>query len=272
VWDNRDVQELLQRYTQVYDHWNPDVRQPIENLATLPLIDDNRMEINVYTQDGYRVPRRKARLADQRPCGIFINLRSVGDSFLANEVNPRRYIDPDADPDFTPIRPASYQVFPQAYLRNHGHFQAKGLLSGFEPHIRQLNRIYGVVVNDNVVCREVDENINEEENQLRARHLQPISSIACQGYNEIMHRMRGKGAKYHDAQLGLITMCLAGTYASDIVGRRTFEAFRHRCNEDLLHQCFAHKINTDRVGTSFRLENVFTIDFAKMRPGMKEGK
>lgn len=236
------------------------------------LTDESRAEINVYDEDGYRIPRRTASTVGQKHCGVLINLNKVGDLFL-NRFDNECFNDPL-------VRPVKYYVYPQGFITWLGHFQAEGLFNSFDPFIRKINHAVGVEITSMVNNRRSDsddESDSEHESDIDGRnnitrHQFPITGVACQGYNEIVHRTRGHGGVQHDVQRGLITAILAGTHTTSASHQRTFNKLREECMTDMPHEKFDHKLSNERVTKAFRLENVFVIDIKKVKEEYRNGR
>jgi hypothetical protein len=152
----------------------------------------------------------------------------------------------------------NYQIYPQAFLKKHGHLQANHLMHPFSNIISDIN---GAI------------RFNPEaplDTNQHYHNCNPLSGIAFQAYNEAMHRIRPR-AQYHDVQLGLITANLAGTYARSDKNKRTADTLRTRCQSSLPHQKFAEKIDSPGLKRELRLENVFTLDLFALSPVNRTG-
>ena len=74
-WKEISVNEILRAHPTVYDSYNPSSRRRIDDLDALPLLDDDCREIHIYSEDGFRIPRREPeapRRGDR--CAILQNL------------------------------------------------------------------------------------------------------------------------------------------------------------------------------------------------------
>ena len=242
------------------------------DLEHFPLLE-NDLEVNIYDEDGYRIPRRNG-IATRRSTrlGLLMDLRNIGMLF--------------SGPDFERAMERAvlggrlkYEIYPQAFLGSLGHFQVKGIVSGFETILRRVNTQVGAP-RDHGEMRDLElfgsepEDEQSDDDEQPAQHrstVRAVTAIACQGYNEMVHRMRGNGGQQHDAQLGLITAALAGTYATNPKATTTRDQFHKTCSVNLPHERFQLKIQTDDINRDFRLENIFCIDVRKLRPSAREG-
>jgi hypothetical protein len=147
-------------------------------------------------------------------------------------------------------------TYPQAGLKVAGHFQAGGLMKKFSPFVKAVNQ-----------------DLIEDEDEDSILTSPPIvSGIACQGYNAVMHSTRGNSAQHHDAQLGLITGALAGSWAKGAPAERTAHRLSERCSHQLPHASFAEKIENDQILRDLRLENVFCIDVQALKAEYQNGR
>jgi hypothetical protein len=273
-WENRPVAEIVRTHGVVYDSFDEANRREV-NLRECPLEEHGR-EINVYDEEGYRVARRLG-ITDEDAIhnGILINLRDIGDLFRP-EIRPGE----DIDEDMT-VSPVQFHVYPQAFLGSIGHFQAQGLIHGFLPIINKVNRSIGIPIQNrganNAFNRELfgdgsDEEMEGEVGLPTQRAQSAVQGIACQGYNGLMHRARGHGGTQHEAQQGLLTSTLAGTYATTQKNMHTRTSFHMRCNAMLPHEAFALKLQTDELQRDIRFENVYIVDLWKMKNEHRNGR
>ncbi|KAG1829891.1 hypothetical protein DFJ58DRAFT_848593 [Suillus subalutaceus] len=71
----------------IYDKSNDDPMRTEVNLEDLPLLDGDGYEINVYNEQGFRVPRRAP--VQFSICGALLNLHSVHELFRSDDDNTR---------------------------------------------------------------------------------------------------------------------------------------------------------------------------------------
>jgi len=214
-----------------------------------PLEDDQGNEIPVYTAAGNRIARRIASVdVNDPPFGGLMDLRHINELFSLPDDSEGR-------------KPINYTVYPQAGLQRYGHFQADGVMANIIPLLEEIN--------DQVQDEEPME-VNEGGRIFERRP--PIIATSTQGYNSVMHFTRGKGAQHHDAQLGLVTAALAGTYSLTDATNRTAARKAADCDIDLPHNQFASKIDVDDVDRQLRLENTYSIDLRGLRPELRNGE
>lgn len=244
-WRPKNPAAILQKHGRIYSSPDPDTRVEVEDLCTYPLEDENGKAIPIYTDDGIRIGRQiPMAYSTDKPCGLLLKLQDLHDLFVSQ--------DDELGNETEPIR---YEVYPQAFLRSHGHFQANGLMSGFRPIIDNINL-------------KLRSGLDAED---EAHYPDALKGIACQGYNEAMHRIRPL-AKFHDVQLGHITAAAAGTHASLDKDKLAGERCYRKCIPDLPHQRFAKKIDTPGLKRELRVENVYTLNVLAMAPNFRNGK
>jgi hypothetical protein len=279
-WEDLSAEDILENTPEgiLYDGYDEDSRRPIEDLSEL-LIMNGSEEIPIYNEDGFRISRRTATTEDDAENGdasmaILMNLREIRTLF---ETDNEGIIEED---------PVKLDVYPQAYLHSVGHFQANRLITGFEKTIRSINQKIGArrgaALRDELFGDIIDnEDANEQDEADPGADLgrmHAVKGIACQGYNEVMHRLRGQGGDEHDAQLGMITGALSGTYATTKATRTKHEKLMKRCEDELPHERAAQKLRklddhpTDpNLDVDFRLENVYCVDIRRLRPASQNG-
>lgn len=228
-----------------YDHWDENHRNPVD-LATYPVIRDDQQENFVYNAEGRRVIRRRGD-TDGQPCGILLKLSTLHQLF-------RSHVDNELDIDIHDEIPADrmhdsgshIQLFPQAFLGDKGHYQAKILPSGFSRIIRNLSN-------------EIASPHGDFEDA--ARPPIPIRALASQGYNTAFHRMRYRQSS-HDAQLAHVTAFASSFFASSPTDRSTGIRLREGLDTyGLPFDRLEKKLNVNSVNTDLRLENVYSLDF-----------
>jgi hypothetical protein len=267
------IQWIPRPEREVFDACGPLWDSPIEaerieltvdEVRELPLVDEDDNEINIYTSRGTRVARRLAvHDADVQPYAGLVKLRHIHELFVDLSMD-----DDDDEDNREPTSKLKYYVYPQAGLQQHGHFQAEGLINKFKPFLKELNaKIRTPHRADSLFGDEDDE---DEQDHQDSRHL-PVTGIATQGYNSVMHFARGKGAQHHDAQLGHITAALAGSYAQTPKEIRIAKIKITSCRYNLPHERFASKIEEDDVNRELRLENVYYVDLLAMKPEYRTG-
>jgi hypothetical protein len=270
-WRPIDQRRIRAQHRKLYDSYDPDMHDEVD-LDALELVDQSTgLEIPIYNSAGFRVPHR-AGVASQisHRHGLLMDLHKIGQLFERSE-----HADLDLDDGDNVSPPTSYDIFPQAFLKSYGHFQASGLVHGFHKIITDVNRSVGqpVQITDNDGDDYVADSQDEDTAIAEAtRFRAAVAAVASQGYNELVHRTRGHGGHQHDAQLGLVTAALAGSYARTTTAIAKRERLRTHCDIDLPHERFAHKIESDVTNCDFRLENIYTIDISTLRPSAQTGR
>ncbi|KIL55667.1 hypothetical protein M378DRAFT_17747 [Amanita muscaria Koide BX008] len=251
------MDELPEGTEGVYSSADPTTRQFItwDELDNMDLYDEAGQEIHIHCHRGFIVPRRVADF-DTPPHGILMDLRVVKELF--------RYV-PNGDDMLVDEEPAvDIYTYPQAGLKVAGHFQANGIMTPFLPFLQE--------VNDNLGNNSHEEEDDEDEEHTPPLRKRIVYGIACQGYNAVMHCTRGDSAQHHDAQMGLITGTLAGSWASSRSTERTARNLRLRCQNRLPHASFSDKIENREISRDLRLENVFYIDVEAMHKDDQKGE
>jgi hypothetical protein len=179
-WRARPHEDLLAGLADdtIYDGYREETRQLIdlEELGDLAL-EVNGEEVNIYNEEGYRIPRRVGIVArGSSRLGMLLNLRELGQLFRPEN---------DQALEYQLLTNANkYQVYPQAFLGSLGHFQARGVTSGFQKVLRDVNQRVGVPRSERVrVGLELfgSEPEDDEETAPPPCH-SAVTGIACQGY------------------------------------------------------------------------------------------
>jgi len=78
-WEPVPDEDILDAHEEIYDHYLPEERSPIqpEDLYNLDL-DHDGFEFNIYDSDGYRIPRRiPLHHPNSEPCGLLADLGTI---------------------------------------------------------------------------------------------------------------------------------------------------------------------------------------------------
>lgn len=226
-------------------------------LAQFPMLDTNKRERPVYTEDGQRVALRLARLYPGRgQCAILVDLDNIRDMFDQ----------PDGDDDMSDFEssPQPHTVvnaYRQGFLKSAGHIQANNV-----PHDLKLilNDINSIVAHD-AAPQPNDE--GSDDGQHVPHPMPALFGVDCQMYNTVMHHVRGT-ANTHDAQCGDVTAALAGTYSEGATQRKTAKRLKDSCTTRLPHENYRLIIDHPDLDTSLRIENVFLIDLLLLKDDM----
>ncbi|KAM6489215.1 hypothetical protein JOM56_015385 [Amanita muscaria] len=258
-WRERLIADIRENFSAgIYNSRNDDTREIItwDELAEMPLVDDEGREIPIYCGMGFNIPRRIPRFSKHSlPHGVLVDLRKVKDLFQHELDEEDFYMDEDT-------APVDVYTYPQAGTKIAGHFQANGLMLNVGVFVKLVNESLTYVPDA------MDE---DEEDALPRRPKNIVNGIACQGYNAVMHSTRGDSAQHHDAQLGMITGALSGCWVTNPAGTRTARYLREKCARLLPHEAFSTKIKNERILRDLRLENVFWIDIKAMDKDDQDG-
>ncbi|KAI0056697.1 hypothetical protein BV25DRAFT_1842115 [Artomyces pyxidatus] len=274
-WVDIPDNEILAEYPDVYTEPDTDEREAIEDLATYPRMDNDGREVPIYTQDGYKIPRRVPGIdQNAHPCSILFDLPELGRRFA----NVESYDADVVDRELSGIRSECFgrnrgypevSVYPLGLLGSFGNMQATGAFPPFDTELRSL-------------CQDIrqrrgnpdgdsDEDLNDEEDLDGMEDVLAIEAISMQGYNMLSHRTRDS-AKFHEAQLGLTGGAAAGTYANSATAKRAALKLANKNLYTLPHDRFQHLIgDVAQVPRDIRLETVIVINMDGLRERHRTG-
>jgi hypothetical protein len=260
-WVNRDVNDYINR--PLWDTPNPLTRNrvdPGELVGLYPILDGNGQENRLYTTEGRCIARRNAKVDDDTPSyGILAKLRDIGELFTSNELEPTE------DGEWEEYRTTPYRVFPQAGLKDYGHVQADGVMNLIDPYIRKINKKAGWF---RIEHPPNQDKFDDDDDFLQRT---PLKAISSQIYNRSMHSIRGSGVQFHDAQLGLVTSALSGSYAQSASEKIKAKAQSRKCAHSLPHERFREKIAFEGIQRELRIENVYVVDMKSVKPSWRSG-
>ena len=237
-------------------------RMTLEEVMEWPIVDEaTGLENNIYNERGARIPRQVAlrRESSPRYAGL-LDVKNMKELFM-----PDLEEEACADQGYTGLT-SKYYAYPQAGLLRYGHFQASGMMNPIKPFIKEINKRLVVEHGDRD-----DEDDNNSMNHPDMSPHPPVTGVATQGYNSAMHYARGRGVQYHDAQLGLVTAALAGTYALTAKEKRIASEKQQACKHRLPHEQFNHKINEPAITRELRMENVYCVDMLAIKLEYRTG-
>lgn len=234
---------------ELFDHWNPRIRQPVE-LETYPVLtnDDPPMENHVYTGDGRRIRRRiGVPVNEDEYCGTLLNLETISDFFT----NPAFDIDDpelDAVDNNQPIHNRNIELYPQAFLGNKGHYQSSHLPTPFKPILESINAdVIDPTLDEGMACG-------------------PVTGSYCQGYNRALHRIRFR-TDSHDVQLAEQTAHAASAFVTDRNDRTKADAIRNKLHDKgLAFTRLESRLQSPGLSKALRLENNYHIDCHAIDP------
>ncbi len=231
----------------LYDSPDPLQREAIsrEDFLELPLYDDNNEQQRVFNETGWEVPRRRARyLRSTIPFGCLVNLSRIHELFA-----------PPADEDQVDGAVGTkFQVYPQAGLVSCGHVVAQDLMYPYNTFLANLNESLSQSEAEGGDTLTIDSQIPA------------VVGIASQMYNSVMHQTRGNSTQHHGVVLGNVTAALAGYWARNTPLAPKAERFKRKCDVQLPHQEFLHKITGRPLSRDLRVENVIGISMSGIHP------
>jgi len=264
-WTVRDIDEILEdNLGDLFDSPNPLRRNAIgrRELEALPLVTEDGTEIPIYCATGYQVERRLGVFNDDTfPHGVLMNLRNLDELFKVE--GDQQWMDVDGE---EPPRNVPFDVYPQAGLVTAGHFQAAGLMTSFQRRVDGLNeRLW------EHRDRQYEEDV-DMEGEGHARTGNVVTGVSSQGYNSVVHRMRGHGSQYHDAQKGYVTATMVGAWGDDLSQGAKLQRMVDVLEHDLPYKTFERKIANPKITRDLRLENVYNIDIKALAPYDRNGR
>jgi hypothetical protein len=144
----------------------------------------------------------------------------------------------------------SLSVYPQAFLHDYGHIQAKGSLQLILPTIQRINSDL------------IDNGDGDYDDLFDApRNTSMVTAISTQMYNEFMHRAATQAGAL-DVVRGRISGALSAPSVSRATpnNRRMADALQRYCDLGLPHKRFADRMQIPDCPTALRVESVYIID------------
>lgn len=234
-----------------FTSFDPQTRQEVNLQAQLEADLVAGIQTPLYAENGRRIARKRGSPRG-RPCGVLLNLRTLPSFF--REQSHANLDDVDVEEYDDPLRRERsgphLQLFPQAFLADKGHFQATRLPQPFYHHLRSISQD---------VIR--DTNDDEEDISLPL----PIMGASSQGYNAIVHRMRGT-VSAHDIQRADVTAHAGSVFASLPEDQKVGDVLTATLkNSNMPHDRLEKKLSSDMVNTDLRMENVYHFDLSLVR-------
>lgn len=82
------VEDILEQYPEVYDTYDRDIDDEPIDLASFPLLDNEGVEIRIFTPEGNRIRRHVMVHNPHTPaCGVLVDLRSIHDMYRDGDDN-----------------------------------------------------------------------------------------------------------------------------------------------------------------------------------------
>lgn len=248
-WRNKNSNEFTPG-EQLYDSYDPQNRNPVD-LEDLELLDEDGKEIDVYDEQGYRVPRRIPKHHRAAPsCGILADLTRIR-SFFRHTTNTLDDNDDAEEEILHKEEPLKLYVYPQALTRQYGYFQANSAPTDFKLVLKKINS-------------ELAEN---------ADVLQPVLRIvSCQGYNHIQHSLTHRSGGLELVH-GNITSTLAGSYASHDTTKKKFQKLLQSTATHRPHERVEKKLQKEEpISRGFRVEPICIIDVMALKVEHRSGR
>jgi hypothetical protein len=242
----------------------------VDDLADLPLYDEYQKEIRIYDEHGRKIARRGASInVNSSACGLLVNLKTISSLFAGSEdLN----FDDDEDDDSESGEPRPPQkpsvplsLYPQAFLRDYGHIQAKGTINILNVAIDEINE--GLRQNE----MPDDDRSSDVYEEARVNVDPVVTGVSSQMYNGVQHRA-STNAGTLDVQQGRITATVAGAYATSRKNQKIADRHLAYCKAKLPHNRFKDRIRHDECPTSLRVENVYVMDLTQITPGDRDGE
>ncbi|KAF8422582.1 hypothetical protein L210DRAFT_931249 [Boletus edulis BED1] len=252
-WRNRDVDQILRKHNRIYSQTLEDdlfdEREQVEDLHNLDLLDEDGYEINIYDDEGFRIPRRHPTQVTSH--GLWYDLHRAHELFTDDNV------------EFDAPRRTPFSAYPQAFLKKFGNLQSKSPPVVYNHMVTTLNAEIALPFQ-----RPDDD--DDDDDDVNIAHTLAIEPVAFQGYNEISHRFRDQ-ARFHVTQIGLMTSAMAGSTCTRQSNIRKWKHRLHTCRDKLPHLRFQDKINEGSQPQALRNEVTFTLHLHRMKPEFRNG-
>jgi hypothetical protein len=228
---------------KIYDA--PHNGRTLVDLSTLPLIDGDGHEIEIFDKNRMKIARREGAIAGC--CGALLNLSTAG-ALFDNSADNDFYSDCDDDEQevetlLNPPPKLSVREFPLAFTRC-GHIQANCGLISMKPVLARINSA--------VACNYDDASGNFHS------EAQPIKAEFTQVYNEFTHRF-APDARSFEVTSGMATAALSGQFIRTSKHKVAFEKAFNFCDTALPHQRFKDRMDNTVTPKDLRLEQNYTI-------------
>ena len=97
-WRDRPIQDLLEKYENIYTSSDVHTRELVRDLEALEMLDEEGAEIPIFDENGARIPRRLPHITrGAEPCGLQQDLRVTRDMFEGTGVTPTLEHDPRSE-------------------------------------------------------------------------------------------------------------------------------------------------------------------------------
>lgn len=222
----------------------------VDDLLELPLTDEAGQEINVYDEDGFRIPRRTPlHHRHCPPCGILLDLSQAYTLFqspYSHELSEAANAEVNLSEEFPQVK---LSVYPQAFLKKFGHLQSDGPPLGFQDLLHAINQ-------------KLVHNHDGDST--------PIQIVAFQGYNYVQHNLAERAGQLEVVK-GRVTAALAGTHATGSNSLRTFNRMKGFVSHHLPHDRIEELLNKDNPARAMRFEVVVAINISSLKVHFQSG-
>jgi hypothetical protein len=268
-WIEADLNDVKARHPIIYDSWDLSCREQVHDLGALPLLDEHGHENRIYDANGRKIARRSASIDEwTSPCAILVNLRTVTSLFQSDDdmsVDDDLPSDDEDDPRPKHNRnKISLSVYPQAFLHDYGHIQAKGPLQLMQPTIQKINSEFPPS----------DDFGSDDFDNIQAFQLPLVSAISTQMYNEWFHRAATQAGNL-DVVRGRISAALAAPLPGanpTPKNRKTADVLKKFCNIALPYARFADRIRETDSPSALRVESVYIVDMKCIPENKRNGR
>lgn len=215
----------------------------------------------MFASNGRRIARLRATpKRPYTPCGVLQNLALVGNLFASQPtpgttwqydddgaIETLHQDDDELEVDDLLSPPPTYHLYPTAFLKSVGQWQANDVIDALKPHICAISR--------SVAAHEQG-----------SAAIEPVKS---QCYNNIHHYTR-KSTKHHIAQRGLVSAAVGGGWATSAKEKNTAAKLYRACNVRSPHdELNGQLLRPDQ--TLLRFENVYLVHMGRVKPDYQSG-
>jgi hypothetical protein len=215
---------------------------------------------------------------------VLVDLKSVAALFEdldePGDLEDDWMLDDEGEVEPKPKRISNVSVYPQAFLRDYGHVQAKCGLNVTKPAIKAINRRFQeepIPEDDEeeddteAWGRQQEDEDGDSVEGMRSRPQPVVTATSAQMYNDILHRLATHAGAL-DVQKGKLTAALAGSYASGPKHVKTAETLQRYCDAKFPHDRFKERIRHADLPRSLRIESVYTINMGQLSEDARNGR
>ncbi|KAI0323783.1 hypothetical protein GY45DRAFT_1264031, partial [Cubamyces sp. BRFM 1775] len=272
-WEEISVFDIYDDHPAVYLSPDGHNRQPVD-LHELPLLDEHGAEVLIFSEDGMRIPRRRAvGLTNMTRLSIMQNLAKVSSLFVTSGPDADAMaVDDEFDDAFDDalnvndadyelnlenararerrdVRDTKYTLYPHFFSKTIGQWQSTGVIHAMLPHIRNLS--------------------SSLTHPDAAGHA--IVALSSQCYNTSAHAMRDR-SRFHVVQQGMLTGAAGGPWSTTEKGKATGKTLWNKISYALPHEHVTAQLERDPgMYNSLRFENNLLIDFNHVRDDVRDG-